>query len=237
MSFLITGTAGFIGNALALALLESGEEVVGIDSLNDYYDVCLKKDRLGRLVAYDSFTECRFDITDSNKVLKIFNKYNPKYVIHLAAQAGVRYSIENPKAYIDSNIVGFFNILESCRAVKARHLVYASSSSVYGLNKKMPCSVGDNANHPISLYAATKRSNELMAHSYSALYDLPTTGGRFFTVYGPWGRPDMSYFKFVKAILEGNVIQIYGNGEHSRDFTYIDDIVSGLIKIIFVPAV
>ncbi len=230
MKILVTGTAGFIGNHLALRLLERGDEVIGIDNLNDYYDVNLKLDRLKRVEDYEGFTDIRLDLADRSGMEEFFKKYQPQKVVNLAAQAGVRYSIENPHAYIDSNIVGFINILEGCRHHNVEHLVYASSSSVYGANESMPFSVHDNVDHPLSLYAASKKANELMAHTYSNLYQLPTTGLRFFTVYGPWGRPDMALFLFTKAILNGEKIQVFNYGKHRRDFTYIDDIVEGVIR-------
>ncbi len=230
MKVLVTGTAGFIGNHLAIKLLELGDEVVGIDNLNDYYDVNLKLARLDRIKDHANFTDVRADIADRAAMEQLFKEHKPQRVVNLAAQAGVRYSIENPHAYIDSNIVGFLNILEGCRHNDVEHLVYASSSSVYGANESMPFSVHDNVDHPLSLYAASKKSNELMAHTYSNLYDLPTTGLRFFTVYGPWGRPDMALFLFTKAIKEGKTIQVFNYGKHRRDFTYIDDIVEGIIR-------
>jgi UDP-glucuronate 4-epimerase len=229
MKIMVTGTAGFIGNHLALRLLERGDEVIGIDNLNDYYDVKLKLDRLERLKDYDLFTDVRLDIGDRSGMEAAFKQYQPQIVVNLAAQAGVRYSLENPHAYIDSNIVGFINILEGCRHNRVEHLVYASSSSVYGANESMPFSVHNNVDHPLSLYAASKKANELMAHTYSNLYQLPTTGLRFFTVYGPWGRPDMALFLFTKAILAGKTIDVF-NYDHRRDFTYIDDIVEGVIR-------
>ncbi len=230
MKILVTGTAGFIGNHLALRLLERGDEVIGIDNLNDYYDVNLKKARLARILDHDRYTDIRADLADRDTIEKVFKEHRPERVVNLAAQAGVRYSIENPHAYIDSNIVGFINILEGCRHYGVEHLVYASSSSVYGANESMPFSVHDNVDHPLSLYAASKKANELMAHTYSNLYNLPTTGLRFFTVYGPWGRPDMALFLFTKAILNGEKIQVFNYGKHRRDFTYIDDIVEGVIR-------
>jgi len=230
MRVLITGTAGFIGSTLAIRLLERGDEVIGIDNLNDYYDVELKKARLARVMAFEKFTDVRADIEDRERMAAIFEQYKPQRVVHLAAQAGVRYSLENPHAYIDANIQGTLNILEGCRHLKVDHLVYASSSSVYGANTKMPFSVHDNIDHPVSLYAATKKSNELMAHTYSHLFNIPTTGLRFFTVYGPWGRPDMSMFLFTKKIIEGSPIDVFNHGKHLRDFTYIDDIVEGVIR-------
>ena len=228
MKILITGSAGFIGNNLALQLLNQGHEIIGIDCLDNYYDVELKKDRLARTLSFDSYTESRIRIENKDDVDKIFAKYMPQKVVNLAAQAGVRYSIENPKAYIDSNIVGFSNILEACRNIGVEHLVYASSSSVYGSNTDMPFSVRHNVNHPVSLYAASKKANELMAHSYSNLFHMPTTGLRFFTVYGPWGRPDMATFIFTNNIINGKPINIFNHGKMKRDFTYIDDIVLGI---------
>ena len=230
MKVLVTGAAGFIGSALSLRLLERGDEVIGIDNLNDYYDISLKKARLERTLANSAYTDLRVDIADREAMADIFKKYRPHRVVNLAAQAGVRYSLENPLAYIDTNLLGFANILEGCRHNDVEHLVYASSSSVYGANTKMPYSVHDNVDHPYSLYAATKKSNELMAHTYSHLYNIPTTGLRFFTVYGPWGRPDMAPIKFTKNILAGNPIDVFNYGKHRRDFTYIDDIVEGVIR-------
>jgi len=231
MKYLVTGAAGFIGSYVSQRLCQQGHVVVGVDNLNDYYDPNLKISRLNQLNKEPNFTFIRMDISDRNNVDAIFKKECFQRVIHLAAQAGVRYSIENPHAYADSNLIGYLNILEGCRLTKIEHLVYASSSSVYGMNSKTPFSTNDGVDHPVSLYAATKRANELMAHTYSHLYDLPTTGLRFFTVYGPWGRPDMALFKFTKAIYEGKPIDIYNNGAMSRDFTYIDDIVEGIIRI------
>jgi UDP-glucuronate 4-epimerase len=236
MKILVTGTAGFIGNHLALKLLERGDEIIGIDNLNDYYDVNLKKARLARILDYKNYTDIRADIADRETMETLFKQHQPQRVVNLAAQAGVRYSIENPYAYIDSNIVGFINILEGCRHQKIEHLVYASSSSVYGANETMPFSVHDNVDHPLSLYAASKKANELMAHTYSNLYQIPTTGLRFFTVYGPWGRPDMALFLFTQAILSGKPIQVFNYGKHRRDFTYIDDIVEGIIRTLDNPA-
>ncbi len=230
MKIMVTGTAGFIGNHLALRLLERGDEVIGIDNLNDYYDVNLKLSRLARIKDHPGFTDVRLDIADRAGMEVVFKKHQPQKVVNLAAQAGVRYSIQNPHAYIDSNIVGFINILEGCRHNNVEHLVYASSSSVYGANESMPFSVHDNVDHPLSLYAASKKANELMAHTYSNLYQLPTTGLRFFTVYGPWGRPDMALFLFTKAIMAGEKIDVFNYGKHRRDFTYIDDIVEGVIR-------
>lgn len=231
MKVLVTGAAGFIGFFLSKRLLDDGVEVVGLDNLNDYYDVSLKRDRLAQLEKFEKFSFQLIDLSDRSVMEKLFEKNLFDLVVNLAAQAGVRYSIENPQAYIDSNLVGFANILEGCRNSNVGHLVYASSSSVYGFNKKIPFSTDDNVDYPVSLYAATKKSNELMAHSYAHLYDLPVTGLRFFTVIGPWGRPDMAYFKFTKAILEGNPIDVYNYGEMKRDFTYIDDIVEGIVRI------
>ena len=237
MTILITGSAGFIGSELCLSLLKNGKKIVGIDNHNTYYDPQLKEDRLKRYLDHNNYTHIRIDLSDKIALENTFDRYKPTKVVNLAAQAGVRYSIENPLAYINSNIVGFTNILEGCRHHKIKHLVYASTSSVYGANTKMPFSEHDNVNHPLSLYAASKKSNELMAHTYSYLYKLPTTGLRFFTVYGPWGRPDMALFKFTKAILEGKPIDVFNHGNHTRDFTYIDDIVKGIVKIIDNPAV
>jgi len=231
MNVLVTGCAGFIGSYVAKKLLERGDTVYGIDNLNDYYDVNLKLARLEQIKSHGSFTFNQFDITNYDEITSLFKDYKIDRVIHLAAQAGVRYSLENPFAYIDANIQGFINILEACRYSNVEHLVYASSSSVYGANTSMPFSVHDNIDHPLSLYAATKKSNELMAHTYSYLYQLPTTGLRFFTVYGPWGRPDMSLFMFTKNIIEGKPIDVFNNGHHARDFTYIDDIVSGVVSV------
>lgn len=236
MKILVTGAAGFIGSTLSLRLLERGDEVVGIDNLNDYYDVNLKLARLERLQDYDRFKFIKLEIADRDAVEELFAHEQFQRVMHLAAQAGVRYSITNPHAYIDSNIVGFINILEGCRHNTVEHLAYASSSSVYGANTKMPFSVHDNVDHPVSLYAASKKANELMAHTYSHLYNLPTTGLRFFTVYGPWGRPDMSLFMFTRNILEGKPIDVFNYGHHRRDFTYVDDIVEGVIRVIDQPA-
>lgn len=236
-TYLITGGAGFIGFYLSKGLLEKGAEVIGIDNLNDYYEVSLKEERLSLLKPFERYTFIREDISDKAVVMKIFEKYNPQVVINLAAQAGVRYSIDNPDAYIQSNIVGFFNILEGCRYHPVEHLVFASSSSVYGGNKRVPFSTEDKVDQPVSLYAATKKSNELMAYSYSKLYGIPLTGLRFFTVYGPMGRPDMAYFKFAKKIMNGEPIQIYNNGDMRRDFTYIDDIIIGIENILCNPPV
>lgn len=231
MKILVTGTAGFIGNFFAERLLARGDEVIGVDNVNDYYDVALKEARLNRIKNHPGFTEVRVGIHDKVAMDEVFKKYKPQRVVNLAAQAGVRYSIKNPYAYVDSNLLGFVNILEGCRHHDVEHLVYASSSSVYGANTKMPFSVHDNVDHPVSLYAATKKSNELMAHTYSHLYNIPTTGLRFFTVYGPWGRPDMAYFSFAKAIMEGRTIDVYNHGKMQRDFTYIDDIVEGVLRV------
>ncbi|MBK5967814.1 MULTISPECIES: NAD-dependent epimerase [Thiorhodovibrio] len=232
MKVLITGAAGFIGSALGLRLLERGDEVVGVDNLNDYYDPELKRARLARLTDHAGFTDLRLDLEDRPGMAEAFAKHRPQRVVNLAAQAGVRYSIENPLAYVDSNLLGFANVLEGCRHNGVEHLVYASSSSVYGANTSMPFSVHDNVDHPLSLYAASKKANELMAHTYSHLYRLPTTGLRFFTVYGPWGRPDMALFKFTRAILAGEAIDVFNHGHHRRDFTYIDDIVEGVIRVL-----
>jgi len=232
MKVLVTGTAGFIGNNLAQRLLERGDEVIGVDNLNDYYDVSLKEARLKRVKDNPGFTEARISIEDRGAMEAVFSEHKPQRVVNLAAQAGVRYSLENPYSYIDSNIMGFMNILEGCRHNDVEHLVYASSSSVYGANTNMPFSVRHNVDHPLSLYAATKKSNELMAHTYSHLYNIPTTGLRFFTVYGPWGRPDMALFLFTKNILAGKPIDVFNYGRHRRDFTYIDDIVEGVIRVL-----
>ena len=236
MKVLITGAAGFIGSALALRLLERGDTVIGIDNHNTYYDPAIKEARLARHADHPGYTHLRIDLGDRKAMEDCFATHKPQRVINLAAQAGVRYSIENPLAYIDSNIVGFAHILEGCRHHGVEHLVYASSSSVYGANTTMPFSVHHNVDHPLSLYAASKKSNELMAHTYSHLYNLPTTGLRFFTVYGPWGRPDMALFKFTKAMLEGKPFQVFNYGKHRRDFTYIDDIVEGVIRVLDRPA-
>lgn len=230
MKILVTGTAGFIGSAVARRLLERGDAVLGIDNLNDYYDVALKRARLERLLGHDGFQDFRRDLEDREGIEQAFKDFDPDRVVHLAAQAGVRYSIENPRAYTDSNITGFINILEGCRNHGVEHLVYASTSSVYGANTTMPFSVHHNVDHPLSLYAATKKANELMAHTYSSLFKLPTTGLRFFTVYGPWGRPDMALFQFTRNILEGRPIKVFNHGNHKRDFTYVDDIVEGIVR-------
>lgn len=232
MKILLTGAAGFIGMTTALKLLARGDEVVGIDNLNDYYDVTLKQDRLGRLLPLSGFRFVKMDVADTSGIANLFDDEHFDRVIHLAAQAGVRYSLQNPHAYINSNVVGFTNILEGCRHSKVQHLVYASSSSVYGGNTKMPFSEHDGVDHPVSLYAATKKANELMAHTYSHLYDIPTTGLRFFTVYGPWGRPDMALFLFTKAIIERSPIDVYNNGNMQRDFTFVDDIVEGIVRVL-----
>ena len=236
MKVLVTGSAGFIGSALTLRLLERGESVIGIDNHNDYYDPAIKEARLARHANHPRYTHLRIDLADRKAMEDAFSTCKPQRVVNLAAQAGVRYSIENPLAYIDSNIVGFAHILEGCRHNGVEHLVYASSSSVYGANTTLPFSVHQNVDHPLSLYAASKKSNELMAHTYSHLYNLPTTGLRFFTVYGPWGRPDMALFKFTKAILAGEKIPVFNYGKHRRDFTYIDDIVEGVIRVLDRPA-
>jgi len=232
MKVLITGSAGFIGSALSLRLLARGDRVIGVDNLNDYYDVNLKKARLARTLDHPGYTDVRVDIEDTRAVEETFAGHCPDRVINLAAQAGVRYSIENPMAYVQTNLVGFANILEACRHNGVEHLVYASSSSVYGSNTNMPFSVHHNVDHPVSLYAASKKANELMAHTYSHLYGLPTTGLRFFTVYGPWGRPDMALFKFTRTILAGEPIDVFNYGKHRRDFTYIDDIAEGVIRVL-----
>jgi len=232
MKVLITGSAGFIGSALALRLLERGDVVIGIDNLNDYYDVDLKNARLARTLAQPGYTDIRMSLEDREGIAEVFRTVRPERVVNLAAQAGVRYSLENPLAYVDTNLLGFANVLEGCRHNGVEHLVYASSSSVYGANTNMPFSVHDNVDHPVSLYAATKKANELMAHTYSHLYRIPVTGLRFFTVYGPWGRPDMAYFSFTRNILDGKPINVFNNGNHSRDFTYIDDIIEGVVRVL-----
>jgi UDP-glucuronate 4-epimerase len=231
MSILVTGSAGFIGSEVALKFLKKKFFVVGIDNHNNYYGKSLKNNRVKRLKSFKNYKHYKFDILSQNKILSICKKYKIKKIIHLAAQAGVRYSLVNPKSYLNSNIIGFFNILEVCRKLKIKRLIYASSSSVYGLNKKIPFSENDNTNHPISFYSATKKTNEIMAHSYSYLYNIETIGLRFFTVYGPWGRPDMALFKFVKNIFNNKKIKVYNKGDHIRDFTYIDDVTDGIIKI------
>ncbi|MGR6036170.1 MAG: NAD-dependent epimerase [Candidatus Nitrosoglobus sp.] len=230
MKIMVTGSAGFIGAALTEKLLNRGDEIIGVDNLNDYYDVNLKLARLAHFQEHPAFTEARISLEDREALSTIFTQHRPQRVINLAAQAGVRYSLENPYAYVDSNLHGFINILENCRHHHVEHLVFASSSSVYGANTKMPYATHDNVDHPLSLYAASKKANELMAHTYSHLYQLPTTGLRFFTVYGPWGRPDMALFKFTRNILAGEPIDVYNHGHHQRDFTYIDDIVEGVIR-------
>ena len=232
MKILITGSAGFIGSTLALRLLERGDAVVGIDNLNDYYDPALKQARLARTLQHPAYTDIRLDLEDREGMAEVFRVHRPERVVNLAAQAGVRYSLENPLAYVDTNLLGFANVLEECRHSGVEHLVYASSSSVYGANTNMPFSVHDNVDHPVSLYAATKKANELMAHTYSHLYRIPVTGLRFFTVYGPWGRPDMAYFSFTRNILAGRPVDVFNNGNHSRDFTYIDDIVEGVVRVL-----
>ncbi len=234
MRVLVTGAAGFIGYHLSQRLLQDGIAVYGIDNLNDYYDVCLKKARLAQLLPHPNFEFRYLDLSDRPGMAELFSE-SFDGVVHLAAQAGVRYSLQNPHAYADSNLVGFLNILEGCRQQQTPHLVFASSSSVYGANRQVPFSTEDNVDHPISLYAATKKANELMAHSYSHLYGLPMTGLRFFTVYGPWGRPDMAYFKFVEAIAQGQPINIYNHGKMQRDFTYIDDVVEGIVRVLHRP--
>lgn len=228
---LITGAAGFIGFHLARKLLDDGYRIIGVDNINDYYDVQLKLDRLDLLKQYDNFSFYKTDLADKDSLEAIFSNNRIDVVVNLAAQAGVRYSLENPQAYVNSNLVGFVNILECCRFNKVKHLVFASSSSVYGANTKMPFSVHHNVDHPVSLYAATKKSNELMAHTYSHLFDLPCTGLRFFTVYGPWGRPDMALFLFTKAILKGQPIKVFNHGKMKRDFTYIDDIIESVVRV------
>ena len=235
MKILVTGTAGFIGSALALRLLARGDQVIGVDNLNDYYDVTLKEARLARLQGHPAFTDLRLNIEDSDAMREVFATHRPERVVNLAAQAGVRYSLENPMAYVTTNMVGFANILEGCRHHGVEHLVYASSSSVYGANSTMPFSVHHNVDHPLSFYAASKKANELMAHTYSHLYGLPTTGLRFFTVYGPWGRPDIALFMFTRAILAGQPIDVFNYGKHRRDFTYVDDIVEGVIRVLDRP--
>jgi UDP-glucuronate 4-epimerase len=232
LKILVTGAAGFIGMHTSLRLLERGDHVVGVDNLNDYYDVGLKQARLAKLLSHPHYTHVQISVEDRAGIAGLFARERPKRVIHLAAQAGVRYSVTNPHAYIDSNIQGFMNILEGCRHNGVEHLAYASSSSVYGGNTKLPFSEHDSVDHPVSLYAATKKANELMAHTYSHLFRLPTTGLRFFTVYGPWGRPDMAMFLFTRAMLEGRPIDVFNNGEMVRDFTYIDDIVEGVVRVI-----
>ncbi|MBE9110391.1 NAD-dependent epimerase [Nodosilinea sp. LEGE 07298] len=237
MAVLVTGVAGFIGSFVARRLLDSGQQVYGIDNLNDYYDVSLKRDRLAQLTPDEGFTFEQLDLFDREGMLALFRTHRFQYVVHLAAQAGVRYSLENPFAYADSNLSGFLNVLEGCRLMGVDHLVFASSSSVYGANRKVPFAVDDRVDYPVSLYAATKKANELMAHAYSNLYQIPTTGLRFFTVYGPWGRPDMAYFKFVESILGDRPIQVFNQGQMKRDFTYVDDVVEGVVRVMaHVPA-
>ena len=234
-TYLVTGGAGFIGFHLSKSLLEKGARVIGFDNMNDYYDVRLKEDRLSKLYYYDNYSFVKGDLADNADVFQLFQEYHPDIVVNLGAQAGVRYSIDNPSAYMESNMMGFFHILEGCRYFPVEHLVYASSSSVYGGNEKVPFSTEDKVDEPVSLYAATKKSNELMAHAYSKLFSIPVTGLRFFTVYGPFGRPDMAYFKFTKKILAGEPIQVYNRGDMMRDFTYIDDIVRGVENILCNP--
>lgn len=236
MQVLVTGAAGFIGFHLSQRLLNEGHEVLGVDNLNDYYSVQLKSDRLAKLRQHSSFKFAQVSLEDAEGFDRLVREFEPETVINLAAQAGVRYSLENPRAYISANINGFMNVLESCRHASTPHLIYASSSSVYGMNTQMPFSVHDNVDHPVSLYAATKKANELMAHTYSHLYGLPTTGLRFFTVYGPWGRPDMALFLFTKAILAGEPIKVFNHGQMRRDFTFIDDIVEGIVRLTKKPA-
>ena len=233
---IVTGSAGFIGSSVCIKLLERGDIIIGVDNQNDYYDPKIKDARLQKLTKFPNYQHYKIDISNQKSMSDLFSSHKIQKVINLAAQAGVRYSMQNPLAYINSNIVGFAHILENCRKHKIEHLVYASTSSVYGANTKMPFSEHDSVNHPLSVYAASKKSNELMAHTYSYLYQLPTTGLRFFTVYGPWGRPDMALFKFTKAILDGETIDVFNNGKHTRDFTYIDDIVKGVIKTLDRPS-
>lgn len=236
MKILVTGAAGFIGFHTAARFLDRGDEVIGLDNLNTYYDVTLKEARLAQLTSRKGFTFLKMDLAERAVVLELFERHRPQRVVHLAAQAGVRYSLENPYAYVDSNIVGTMNVLEGCRHNGVEHLVYASSSSVYGANTLMPFSVHQNVDHPVSLYAATKKANELMAHTYAHLYGIPVTGLRFFTVYGPWGRPDMAMFIFTRKLLAGEPIDVFNNGQHARDFTYIDDIVEGVVRVTDKPA-
>ena len=236
MKVLVTGSAGFIGAAVSERLLARGDQVVGVDNLDPYYDVSLKQARLDRLTPHATFRDARVDIADGDAFAALMRDERPERVVHLAAQAGVRYSLTNPHAYVRSNLVGFMNVLEACRHAEVAHLVYASSSSVYGANTKLPFSVHDNVDHPVSLYAASKKSNELMAHCYSHLYRLPATGLRFFTVYGPWGRPDMALFVFTRNILEGKPIDVFNHGHHRRDFTYVDDIAEGVVRVLDKPA-
>jgi len=236
MTVLVTGSAGFIGMHTVSRLLEQGETVVGFDNRNDYYDPALKAARVAQNAGHPNYTEIEGDLADRRAVESLFAEHRPDRVIHLAAQAGVRYSLQNPYAYSDSNLTGFVNLLECCRRHEVAHLVFASSSSVYGANRRMPFSEADNVDHPISLYAATKKSNELLAHSYAHLYRIPTTGLRFFTVYGPWGRPDMAYFSFTRKILAGEPIELYNHGRMKRDFTWIDDVVEGVVRLVDQPA-
>ena len=237
MTILVTGSAGFIGSALSIKLLDLNYRVIGLDNHNDYYSTKLKTDRLTRHNSHENYTHYDLDLIRKSEIFELFDKHKPKIVVNLAAQAGVRYSLENPRSYIDSNIVGFLNILEACRHFNIHHLIYASSSSVYGANKKIPFSVRDNVDHPLSLYAATKKSNELMAHTYSHLFGLCTTGLRFFTVYGPWDRPDMALQKFAMSIINEKKIDVFNHGKHKRDFTYIDDIIDGIIKVVENPLI
>ncbi|WP_020651173.1 NAD-dependent epimerase [Solimonas variicoloris] len=232
MKVLLTGAAGFVGMYCAKALLERGDDVVGFDSVNDYYDPALKRARLAQLRGFPQFRFVQADLADKAALFKVFESERPDVVLHLAAQAGVRYSLQNPQAYVDSNLTGFVNLLEACRAHPVRHLLFASSSSVYGANTKVPFAVTDHTDHPVSLYAATKKANEALAHSYSHLFGIPATGLRFFTVYGPWGRPDMAYFSFTKALFEGRPIEVFNHGDMERDFTYIDDIVTGVVRLL-----
>ena len=236
MSILVTGAAGFIGFHLSKKLLENGYEMIGLDNLNDYYDISLKEARLNLLQKYPAFTFHRLDIADQHDIAKLFKKTSFETVVHLAAQAGVRYSLENPHAYVEANLVGFGHILEGCRHQQVKHLIFASSSSVYGANTKIPFSESDNVDHPVSLYAATKKANELMAHTYAHLFQLPCTGLRFFTVYGPWGRPDMALFKFTRSIINNEPIEVYNHGEMERDFTYVEDIVESIFRLLSHPA-
>jgi UDP-glucuronate 4-epimerase len=236
MKVLVTGAAGFIGSFTSHRLLDRGDQVVGLDNLNDYYDVTLKQARLARLETREGFSFAHLDITDASGLKSLFQRERPDRVVHLAAQAGVRYSLENPQAYVDANVTGFLNVLESLRECGTEHLVYASTSSVYGSHTNMPFSVHDHVDHPVSLYAATKKSNELMAHTYSHLFGIPCTGLRFFTVYGPWGRPDMALFKFTRQMLDGEPIELFNHGHHTRDFTYVDDIVEGIVRVLDRPA-
>lgn len=235
MKVLVTGTAGFIGSHVAIKLLERGDEVVGIDNLSDYYDVNLKKARLARFMGHTSYTHVHADLADRGAIEAVFAEHNPQRVINLAAQAGVRYAAENPHVYVDSNVTGFLHVLEGCRHHGVEHVVFASTSSVYGANTKMPFSEHESAEHPLTLYAATKKANEMMAHSYAHLYGIPSTGLRFFTVYGPWGRPDMALFLFTRAILAGEPIRVFNHGHHRRSFTYIDDIVEGVVRVLDAP--